>query len=60
MSLDIIIVNWNSGPWLEKCIRSIYGTIAGIDFKIIVVDNSSTDGSMSNIQINDIEILIKS
>ena len=60
MSLDIIIVNWNSGPWLEKCIRSIYETASEIEFKIIIVDNSSTDGSAGNIQLEDREILIQS
>ena len=59
MSLDIIIVNWNSGIWLGKCIRSIYNTTSGIDFKIIVIDNSSTDGSCRDIPIGDREVLVR-
>jgi N-acetylglucosaminyl-diphospho-decaprenol L-rhamnosyltransferase len=60
MSLDIIIVNWNSGPFLLKCISSIYETTSGIDFKIIIVDNHSTDGSTDKIPVKNMELLIKS
>ncbi|MEU9389982.1 glycosyltransferase family 2 protein [Streptomyces sp. NPDC048324] len=45
--LDIVIVNWNTGPWLRKCLQSVTKcrhpgfTIASV----VVVDNASTDGS---------------
>ena len=42
--LDIIIVNWNSGAYLKTCIESINN-----EFQIIVVDNNSTDNSVSSI-----------
>jgi N-acetylglucosaminyl-diphospho-decaprenol L-rhamnosyltransferase len=60
MSVDIIIVNWNSGFFLERCIRSIYQSISEIDFKIIIVDNNSTDASLRNIPIKNLETVIKS
>ena len=42
--LDIVIVNWNSGAYLKTCIESINN-----EFQIIVVDNNSTDNSVSSI-----------
>lgn len=50
-TLDIIIVNFNSGSQLSDCLKSI----EKIDDKllinqIIVVDNASTDGSIENIE----------
>lgn len=43
--MEIIIINWNSGSQLSECIRSIQS-----DFKIIVVDNGSIDGSEFTIE----------
>ncbi|MBG0859040.1 MAG: glycosyltransferase family 2 protein [Bacteroidales bacterium] len=60
MLLDIIIVNWNSGPLLERCIRSIYQPQSEIDFKIIIVDNNSDDGSTQNLPLKNRETVIKS
>lgn len=42
---DIVIVNWNSGRWLERCVASIERHAKGRVGKIIVVDNGSSDGS---------------
>jgi hypothetical protein len=48
--VDIIIVNWNSGAALKKCIDSIILS-DNIDHtgKIIISDNNSTDGSADSI-----------
>lgn len=47
--LSIIIVNWNSSKVLINCIRSIYDT-AKTRFEIIVVDNNSSDDSVSAVR----------
>lgn len=47
MDISIIIVNWNTKDLLRNCLNSIYGTVQGIAFEIIVVDNASHDGSMA-------------
>jgi hypothetical protein len=44
MDLSIIIVNWNSKDYLQKCISSIRSTTNGIEYEIIVIDNASFDG----------------
>ena len=59
MQLDIVIVNWNSGGFLERCIKSVYTCSIVHSFNIIVVDNGSIDGSMKNIPVADREILVE-
>jgi len=44
MDLSIIIVNWNSRDYLQKCIASILAVIHGIKFEIVVIDSASFDG----------------
>lgn len=46
MDLSIIIVNWDSGKFLEKCLDSVYKTLKGISFEVFVVDNASSDYSL--------------
>jgi GT2 family glycosyltransferase len=44
MDLSILIVNWKSASYLRACLASIYRTVSGIDFEVVVVDNASYDG----------------
>jgi len=48
-TLQVIIVNWNSGAQLRECLRSIGGVErTGFQLKrVVVVDNCSTDDSLS-------------
>jgi N-acetylglucosaminyl-diphospho-decaprenol L-rhamnosyltransferase len=43
--LSIIIVNWNSLPYLRQCLKSVYAETRGIDFEVIVVDNDTSDNA---------------
>jgi len=43
----IIVVNWNSGPLLDRCLEAI-ATQTSVPRKIIVFDNASTDASARN------------
>ncbi len=49
---DVVIVNWNAGPWLHRCVSSIRDH--GIDDigTVTIVDNGSTDGS-DRLKFND-------
>jgi N-acetylglucosaminyl-diphospho-decaprenol L-rhamnosyltransferase len=42
--VSIVVVNWNSGPLLQRCIQSLLRHAAGCP--IVVVDNASTDSSL--------------
>lgn len=50
MDLSIIIVNWNTNSLLKKCLESIFKFTHNIRFKIIVVDNGSSDGSVEMVK----------
>jgi N-acetylglucosaminyl-diphospho-decaprenol L-rhamnosyltransferase len=47
LDLSIIIVNWNTRQMLANCLHSIETTVENLAFEVIVVDNSSTDGSQA-------------
>jgi len=49
--IDVIIVNWNSGEYLKKCIDSIFLTNnKNYINTIFIIDNNSTDFSLSRIE----------
>lgn len=60
--IDIIIVNWNSGGYLQDCLNSltnITNKLFSID-RVCIVDNCSMDGSLSKIDTIDLPLkLIK-
>jgi N-acetylglucosaminyl-diphospho-decaprenol L-rhamnosyltransferase len=43
--ISIVVVNWNSGSYLEKCVLSLTKNAPGCE--IIVVDNDSKDASLA-------------
>src|SRR5687768_16249005 len=45
IELSIIIVNWNSRDFLQKCIASILDAKIKCQHEIIVIDSGSFDGS---------------
>ena len=51
-SLDIIIVNWNTGALLRDCLKSISqaGTTAFRLERVVVIDNHSADGSADGLE----------
>ncbi len=57
---DIVIVNWNSGDYLKKCIHSIFQrNNEEYIGNVFVIDNASEDLSISDIQIDNRIILIR-
>ena len=47
MKLSIIIVNYNVRYYLEQCLLSVEKALTGVGGEVFVVDNNSTDDSMS-------------
>lgn len=59
MDLSIIILNWNSRHYLDRCLASISQTIpANIKKEIIVIDNGSADGSVPHIKKTYPEVIL--
>lgn len=48
--LDVIIINWNGGDLIKACLDSLQQAKKITDnFSVVIVDNSSTDGSAEDI-----------
>jgi GT2 family glycosyltransferase len=50
LDLSIIIVNYNTCKLLQDCLASIYNSQGNISFKVVVVDNASSDGSAATVK----------
>jgi GT2 family glycosyltransferase len=48
--LTIIIVNWNGGDLLTRCVHSIVESNIVAEFEILVVDNASDDDSLAKLE----------
>lgn len=51
-AVTIVIVNYNTGEDLRRCLESIYNTSPSFHFRTIVVDNHSIDGSVEMLKIH--------
>ena len=43
--LAIVIISTNEAHWLEPCLRTVFAHAGGADLDVVVMDNSSTDGT---------------
>ncbi len=46
--VTVVVVNYNSGPWLKRCVRALKGRNRRFP-DMIVLDNASSDGSMEEL-----------
>ena len=45
IDVSILIVTWNSAPWIERCLSSIDAAVGGLAYEVLVHDNASADGT---------------
>lgn len=45
VDLGIVIVNWNTKDLLRKCLQTVFASEGTFTFRVVLVDNASTDGS---------------
>lgn len=58
--IDIVIVNWNSGNYLEKCVNTIFlNENENYLDKVFIIDNNSSDFSLDRISESEKIIIIK-
>ena len=51
-SVDVVIVNWNTGPYLRDCLMSLADSMS-TNFElgaVVVVDNASSDDSLAGLE----------
>jgi len=56
LSFDVVIPNWNGKKWLCECLKSLQRQTFR-SFRVIVVDNGSTDGSVGMLREKFPEVL---
>lgn len=47
--VTVIVLNWNGSPYLPDCLRALQA-LDYPDYRLLVVDNASTDGSVALLQ----------
>jgi GT2 family glycosyltransferase len=59
-SLDVVIVNWNTGPLLQACLGSIAAARRSTFSvgRVAVVDNASVDGSCDRLDAFDLPVVL--
>jgi GT2 family glycosyltransferase len=45
--LSVIIVNWNGGELLRRCVESVAASPPSVPYEVVVVDNDSSDESVA-------------
>ncbi len=50
VDLSVLVVNYNAGPLLERCLSSLEKHLQEIPHEICVVDNASVDGSPEQVR----------
>jgi N-acetylglucosaminyl-diphospho-decaprenol L-rhamnosyltransferase len=48
--LAIVIVSTNEAHWIERCLPTVFEQAGGAGLEVIVVDNSSTDGTREMVE----------
>jgi N-acetylglucosaminyl-diphospho-decaprenol L-rhamnosyltransferase len=44
-AVSILIVTWNSAPWIAQCLESIESAAAGVPCEVLIYDNDSSDAT---------------
>src|SRR6185437_11836906 len=52
--LSIIIINWNGGRLLTRCIETVVGSAPKVSYEIVVIDNASTDDSLDELRASEV------
>ena len=47
--LGVVIVNYNAGAFLRRCVASVIASAGELSVDVVVVDNASTDGSAGSV-----------
>ena len=53
LDLSVIVVNWNTGDLLRRCVASVVAAAPAIAYDVVVVDNASSDQSLAALRHDD-------
>ncbi len=54
--LSIIIVNWNGGDLLRRCVETIVSSQPATTYEVVIIDNASTDDSLAQLEKSDASV----
>jgi len=59
IDLGIVIVNWNTRDLLKTCLETVFASQGDFSFKVVVVDNASSDDSLAMVRAHfpDVELI---
>jgi N-acetylglucosaminyl-diphospho-decaprenol L-rhamnosyltransferase len=52
--LSIIIINWNGGSLLARCVETIVSSAPTATYEIVIVDNASADDSLAQLRASEV------
>lgn len=52
--LSIIIVNWNGGSLLTRCVETVVSSSPKASYEIVIVDNASEDDSLARLRASEV------
>ena len=52
--LSIIIVNWNGGSLLARCVETVVSSSPKVTYEIVVIDNASEDDSLAQLRASEV------
>ncbi|HSK65167.1 MAG TPA: glycosyltransferase, partial [Pyrinomonadaceae bacterium] len=58
--LSIIIVNWNGGELLTRCVETIVTSQPRVTYEVVIIDNASTDDSLAELQKSEAGVRLSS
>ena len=48
--LSIIIINWNGGSLLTRCVETVVSSAPNLSYEIVIIDNASSDDSLTQLR----------
>lgn len=58
--LSIIIVNWNGGELLRRCVETIVSSQPSVTYEVVIIDNASTDDSLVRLNASEAAVFLSS
>ena len=52
--LSIIIINWNGGSLLTRCVETIVSSAPNVSYEVVIIDNASTDDSLDQLRAGEV------
>jgi N-acetylglucosaminyl-diphospho-decaprenol L-rhamnosyltransferase len=52
--VSIIIINWNGGSLLTRCVETVVSSSPNVSYEIVIIDNASEDDSLAQLRSSEV------